>query len=86
MNATTRHGRREGAAALAQWKDDGFTSVEACLHKREQVYVDEKRRLEHYKTMPKTRRLAALLREQEYYLDGLLAGARTMAERLKRDE
>lgn len=83
MNATKR-GRREGATELARWKEYGFASFEACLHRQEQVYVDEKRTLERHKALLKTRRRAAAIREQERYLDARLVGARTMAERLRR--
>jgi len=82
MNAT-RRGRREGAAALARWKDDGFTSVDACLHNREQVYAEEMRTVERHKALPKRRWQRVLLREQERYLGSLLAGARMMADELR---
>lgn len=84
MNATTKRGRREGAITLARWKEYEFTSVEACLHRQEQVYAEEMQRLERQKTLPKKRWQRALLREQERYLDGLLSGARTMADELRR--
>lgn len=84
MNRTTRRGRQEGAAELARWKEYGFESVEACLHHQEQVYDQEMRVVERHKALPKARWQRALLREQECYLGGLIAGARTMADELRR--